>query len=214
MTKKDIYRAWAPVGKKWVDWVRPVPFVALNNKISNFQQSSFALPFLDHIEKTKSSTAIIVDLPGSQSVEAGIVLAKNGYRPIPVYNGVMEQVGSRATTDNHSILNALVWGAKELENIEIQDNAPPAFLIDSGRLQSYKIDVSVFDNSWDIYHQDLPTEDYLLKNGISNIVIIGNFVAKDLKEIFAEYPRKQINIFLTNGYDEPKCVKKAKDKKN
>lgn len=27
MTGKDVYKIWAPVGARWVDWVRPVPFV-------------------------------------------------------------------------------------------------------------------------------------------------------------------------------------------
>ena len=37
-----------------------------------------------------------------------------------------------------------------------------------------KIDISIFDNSWDVYHQDLPTAEYFLNNGIKNIVVKPN----------------------------------------
>ena len=211
MTNKDIFKIWAPVGKRWVDWVRPVPFVAMQQyKMMKFTPSNLTLPCLECLDKNDTSTAIIVDLPGAQSVEAGILLAQqHGYRPIPIYNGVMEQKGSRATTDNHSIFNALVWGASILSNMELRDNAGPVFLTDTNRLQSYKMDCSIFDNSWDVYPQDLPSEDYFLKNGITKILIISNkAISKDLKAIFAEYPKKKIQIFWTDGYQEPKQIKK------
>ena len=42
MIGKDLYRTYAPDGAKWVDWIRPVPFVAidtysikLNNRWTN-----------------------------------------------------------------------------------------------------------------------------------------------------------------------------------
>ena len=38
------------------------------------------------------------------------------------------------------------------EKLEIKEDAMPAFLTDRNRLQRYKMDVSVFDNSWDVYH--------------------------------------------------------------
>ena len=209
MTNKDIYKIWAPAHKKWVNWVRPVPFVAINNKTKIFQPSNLVLPCLSHLDKNDTTTAIIVDLPGAQSVEAGILLAQHGYRPIPIYNGVMEQEGARATTDNHSVLGALVWGSSILSNVELKDDAPPVFLTDTNRLDEYKLDCSIFDNSWDVYPQDLPSEDYFLKNGITKILVISNkAVNRDLKAIFAEYPKKKVAIYWTDGYEEPKRVKR------
>ena len=211
MTNKDVFKLWAPSNKKWVDWVRPVPFVAIDNKIKKFYPLNIILPYLHRLDKNDTSTAIIIDLPGTQSVETGIFLAKQyGYRPIPIYNGVIEQNGARATTDNRSVLNALVWGSSILSDIDIKDNAPPAFLTDVNRLQRHKIDFSIFDNSWDVYHQDLPTEDYFLENGISKVLVISNTLSKDLKKIFAEYPKKKIQIFWTDGYYEPKCIQKGR----
>ena len=69
----------------------------------------------------------------------------------------------------------------------------------------------MFDNSWDVYHQDLPTEDYFLNNGITKIVIISENLSKDLKTIFfKEYAKKRLSFYLTDGYDEPKLIKKGR----
>ena len=210
MTNKEIFRAWAPLNKKWVDWVRPVPFIAINDKTEVFQPSDFMLPCVAKLDKNDTSTAIIVDLPGEQSVEAGMLLAQHcGYRPIPIYNGVMEQDGSRATTDNHSVLSALVWGASVLPNVELRDDAPPVFLTDTNRLNTNRLDCSIFDNSWDVYPQDIPSEEYFLKNGITKIVVISDKgVPRDLQAIFAEWPKKKVEILWTDGCDEPKPTKK------
>jgi hypothetical protein len=210
MTNKDIYKIWSPVHKKWVNWVRPVPFLAINNKTKVFQSSGLVMPFLSKLDKNDKSTAIIVDLPGTHSVEAGILLAQNGYRPIPIYNGVLPELGARATTDNTSVSSALVWGASILSKMKIQDDAPPAFLTDSHRLDDVRVDLSIFDNSWDVYHQDLPSGEYFLKNGIDKVLVISKkSVARDLKEVFAEYPKGKIKILWTDGYEEPKPVKKG-----
>lgn len=210
MTNKDVYRIWAPFGKQWVEWVRPVPFVAIQPPIKSGKLPMITLPAVDEWIHD-SSTGIIVDLPGSQSISAGVLLAqKYGYRPIPIYNGTIEQKGARATSDNSSILNALVSGASILSNVKLKDDAPPVFLTDTNRLQRYKLDMSIFDNSWDVYHQDVPTEEYFLLHGITKILIIGNAYHKDLKKIFNNYPKKKISIFLTDGYDKPKCVKKGR----
>ena len=213
MTNKEIYKLWAPVGKRWVDWVRPVPFIEINNALKPYQPFNIVLPYFASLEKVDPTSAIIVDLPDYESVEAGIVLAKLGYRPIPIYNGVMEPKGTKCTTDNRSVLPALVWGASILSDIELSDDAPPAFLIDSNRLDRFRENLSVFDNSWDVYPQDLPSENYFLEHGISRIVIItrSNKIPRDLLEIFNDYPKKQVSIFLTDGSDEPKCVKKRKN---
>ena len=217
MTNKDIYKMWAPTGKKWVDWVRPVPFIAIDDSIKKHQANKPVLPCLSFLDENKD-VAIIVDMPDTDSVEAGILIAQEyGYRPIPIYNGVMETKGSKATSDNRSVLDALVWGAFALQGITIKDDALPVFLTDTNRLRikTKKTDVSVFDNSWDVYPQDIPSENYFLNNGISKILVIGGGkkLAKDLKAIFKDYPKKQVEIYWSNGYDEPKLVQKRKELK-
>lgn len=212
MTNREIFKIYAPANKKWVDWVRPVPFMEINDNTPPYTPLNYILPCVKFID-TKN-TAVIVDLPDIRSVEIGILLAKNGFRPIPVYNGVKEQTGSKAVTDNSAIIPALVWGAGVLSELELPDNAPPAFLTDSDRLQQHKISISLFDNSWDLYHQDLPSEKYFLNNGIERILVISNKISRDLKAIFYDYPEKKVEIWWTNGFDEPKRIKRFnRDKK-
>lgn len=207
MTDKELYRIWAPLGKKWIEWVRPVPFVEIHEYSKDYNITMFEVPALDFPEKKFGDAALIVDLPGAESVEVGIALAKEGYRPIPAFNGTIEQPGSRTTVDNQSVGMALLSGASELQKIELADDAKPAFLLDSNRLHRFRISVSVFDNSWDIYPQDMPSADYLLNNGIHKVVVIGERLSRDLKKILYEYQKKKIDIYLKKGFNEPKKVR-------
>lgn len=206
MTAKEIYQIWAPAGKKWVDWVRPVPFVAMNEYSKMYDFSDFAISVIDYIDAKYDGAALIVDLPGMGSVKEGIGLARLGYRPIPIYNGTIEQVEARATVDNQSVGMALALGATELAQIRIKDDALPAFLVDSNRMNRFKMDPSLFDNSWDVYHQDLPSAEYFLESGIHKIIVIGDTFSKDLKKILYGFQKKKIDILWTKRYGIPTKV--------
>ena len=206
---KEIYKIWAPTGKKWVDWVRPVPFVEMEHFHKGYgtcEVAGSAARRAEYANETWKDAAFIVDLPGAESVREGIALAKKGYRPVPIFNGTVEQKNSRATTNNESASLALMQYAEELAEIELAEEARPAFLTDRNRLQRYRVDLGIFDNSWDVYHQDLPTAEYFLANNIRKIVIVGQSVARDLAKILRPFQKKGIEIFLCNGYETPKKV--------
>lgn len=205
MTGKEIYRIWAPIGAKWTDWVRPVPFIEINDNLKSYKITDLSNFNISCINKNEN-TAVIVDLPGLESIKEGIALAKIGFRPIPIYNGTIEQEGAKATTDNKSIAIGLVYGASKLKEIELENDAPPAFLLDTNRMNRFKVNVSVFDNSWDIYDQDIPSAEYFLKNKINKIIIISNLVQKDLKKILYKFQKQGIQMYFTNGYEEPKKI--------
>lgn len=207
MNSRDIYKIWAPAGKKWVEWVRPVPFVMMNEHSKNYNMTIFELPSMDFLPKEFNDAAIIVDLPGAESVMEGLALTKVGYRPIPIFNGTIEQAGSRATVDNQTVAVALEWGASILAGMNIADDALPAFLTDSNRLHQFKMDATIFDNSWDVYPQDLPSADYMLSNGIHKVIIVTDRFARDLKKVLYSYQKKKIQIYVTGGYEEPKKVR-------
>ena len=136
----------------------------------------------------------------------GLAFAKIGYRPIPIYNGTEEQEGSIATVDNTTIKIGLILGALELRKMNLEKNAPPAFLLDTNRLNRFKMDETVFDNSWDIYHQDVPSAKYLLNSGITNIMVHTDKIHKDLGKILFEYQKYGLNILVTDGFSEPKKI--------
>ena len=196
MTNKECYKIWAPSGKKWTDWVRPVPFIAASANVKGYHLGELSIPHVDFIDDSFHHAAVIVDLPGDESIELGLAMARLGYRPVPIYNGTIEQENARATVDNQTVGAALLWGSEILKEIEIKDEAYPVFLVDKNRLHRHKIDASVFDNSWDVYPQDLPSADYFLKNGIHEIIVISDTISKDLKAIFRKYKKKNIRIRL------------------
>ena len=199
MTGKEVYKIYAPFGSKWVEWVRPVPFVAIDTykrkPLPNFIDRK-AL-FLENYQK---STAIFVDLPGKESIELSIGLAHIGYRPIPIFNGTDEQPGSKALADTYLIESYLINGAEKLKNININQDANPAFLLDNSRINRYRASESIFDNSWDLYGQDIPSVEYFKQNGINKIIIVGNKIERDLRKIFFKFQDEGIEFFLTDGY--------------
>ena len=209
MRGKEIYKIYAPNGAKWTDWVRPVPFVA----IDTYNRK----PIADWMERKamflknyQQDTAIFVDLPGKESIELSIDLAYKGYRPIPIFNGTDEQQGSQATTNTYLIESCLINGSEKLKNIKLDNNANPAFLLDSYRTNRYRAKESIFDNSWDLYKQDIPSAEYFKQNGITKIIIVGDEIQRDLKKIFLKFQEKGIDIYITDGYTFPQKVKLTK----
>lgn len=213
MTGKDIFKNWAPVGARWTDWVRPVSFVSIKDTCKTGITCNFTIPTINYISKLPANMAIIVDLPGYDSINEGLALAQIGFRPIPLFNGTNEQEGAMALVDNHVIENALIWGASELTKIEIRPDALPAFLLDSNRTHRFKMNVSIFDNSWDLYDQDIPSAEYFLNHGIHNMIVRSEKIQLDVAKILYKFSRKGIKILFTKGYEMPKEVKVKKPSK-
>lgn len=209
MTNKEVYKIWAPCNIKWCSWVRPVPFIYLDEKINEF--IDYTIPTINYLNKALDNTAIIIDINGIDSIKEGIELSKIGYRPIPIFNGTSSNNAS-STTNNKLIEPLLVWGALELQKIKLKDDALPVFLLDENRLNRYKIDSSVFDNSWDVYYQDLPSSKYFLNNCIDKILVRANKINKDLSKILFDYQKNNIKIFFTNGFEPIKEIKIKKIK--
>lgn len=207
MTGKEIFKIWAPAGVRWTDWVRPVPFISIKDTFKTDTTCNFTIPSINYLSKQLTDTAIIVDLPSYDSINEGLALARIGFRPIPLYNGTNEQEGAMALVDNHAVERALIWGASELEKIEIGPDALPAFLLDSNRTHRFKMNVSMFDNSWDLYDQDIPSAEYFLNHGIHKIIVRSEKIQIDLSKILYKFSRKGIKILFTKGYEAPKEVK-------
>lgn len=207
INKKEIYKVWAPEGGRWSGWVRPVPFIAIDDSLKVQEYEEFDIPELLYINEYKNDVAIILDFPGNKSITEGLALAKLGYRPVPIYNGTDEQEGSLSLVNNHGIEYSLMLGAEVLKQINISDSASPVFLTDSNRMNRRKASDSVFDNSWDVYSQDLPTYEYLKKHGIDKVIIRSDMIRKDLNKIFYKFQKNGIKIYFTEGYEEPKLVK-------
>src|SRR5699024_11100544 len=124
--------------------------------------------------------------------------------------GTDEQPGSQATTNTYLIESCLINGSEKLKNIKLENDANPAFLLDSYRTNRYRAKESVFDNTWDLYKQDIPSPEYFKQNGITKIIVVGDTIQKDLKKIFLTFQEKGIDIYITDGYTFPKKIKLTK----
>lgn len=206
MNNKEVFKIWSPVGARWVEWIKPVLFISINDNIKTYSED-IEYKKISYIENIKKDTAIIVDYPGEDGINEGLSLAKIGYRLVPLYNGTVSQKDVVATIDNYEIQMKYITGAIELKKIEVEDNAPPAFLLDTNRLNRFKMNVSIFDNSWDIYEQDFPTSKYFLENGIKNIIVSSNKIEKDLKYILYKFQKSGIKLYHTDGYEQPKEIR-------
>ena len=203
MRGKEIYKIYAPEGAKWTEWVRPVPFVAMDTYhrelIDNWVDRKTMF-----LKNYQPDTAIFIDLPGKESIELGIDLAHIGYRPIPIFNGTDEQQGAQATTNTYLIERCLINGSEKLKNIQLKNNANPAFLLDCHRTNRYRAKESIFDNSWDIYKQDVPSAEYFIQNAITKIIVVADTIQQDLKKILLDFQNNGIEIYKTDSYSSPK----------
>ncbi len=212
MIGKEMYKIWAPKSK-WQGWVRPVVFAYMDSEIKK-EYFNKTLEDIVYIARDNKDVAIVVDLPGAESVKEGLSLAKLGYIPVAVYNGVNEQNKARSTVDNSQLELALIWGANILKDIKFSCDAAPVFLLDSNRINSYKIDPSVYDNSWDVYSQDMPTATYLLNNGIRKVLLVSDGIRTDINKILHSYKNEGLEILYTEGVNKPVEAKLPKPKKD
>ena len=203
MKAQEVYSIWAPKEVIWSQWVRPLAFVNIDTTSAKRSRLNFQLPEIVDFTDTNQATALILDLKDHHAVLEGLALAKQGWRPIPIYNGTKAPLGTLAIIDNQNIEYALLWGAEILENLFINPAAAPVFLLDSNRLKRYRNSVTMFDNSWDIYAQDLPSAGYFKEQGINKIIIKGEKPAQDLKKIFSGFLKQEIEVFFTKDLKKP-----------
>ena len=96
MSVDAIYQAWAPDDAAWSTWVKPASFaftgsIAAADKAEDSTADSgtrLDLSVASRLPPPDGKTAIVIDLPGEESVWFGLALAEAGYRPIPLYNAV------------------------------------------------------------------------------------------------------------------------------
>lgn len=209
MLGKDIYKCWYKENNKWCKWIKPTLFVDLDNQILK-DVVDYEIPHIYYIDKLRDDTAIIIDEDGDTSIKEGLALMNFGYILVPLFNSPYPLPNSKSLVSNLSIATLLIWGGTILKDKTVSDVAPPVFLLDKNRLNRYHKDKSIFDNSYDIYSQDLPSSNYFKNNGIKNIILKSDKINPDLNEILNKYRKNGLNILYTNGYETPKKAKLKK----
>src|ERR1700687_114318 len=86
MTGKQLYEVWAPTESPWSPWVSPALFAQMECR----EDSAAIAPDRSQItwyeESAGPESAVVVDLPGADSIRLAMTLAALGYRPVPVIN--------------------------------------------------------------------------------------------------------------------------------
>lgn len=183
MNGDEVFFVWAPQDSIWSPWVAPVLFAQTDWSMPEPEPiEPQPLPWLQ--ESFREGTAVIVDLPGAESVETGLALAAMGLRPVPLYNASPgppvigltpgSQGVSNAAVDMRPIVRAISRATSVLLSMSFSANASPAFLLDSYRLEgtTRPVDRGMFDNRWMVFPQDFPSASFLLSRGVDQALLL------------------------------------------
>jgi hypothetical protein len=177
VTEDEIFETWAPRGGRWSPWVKPVLFSFVDSVLTNQEIPLFT--GLDDVSPV-AETAIVVDLPGVESIAAALVLAARGWRPVPLFNALPgpgeDFVGPTrppVAVDVHPIIMALRMATPVLDSSSLSPLAPPAFLLDSRRhAPGWKTQFGTFDNRSMTFPTDFPSAAKLREYSISHVLVI------------------------------------------
>ena len=168
MTGEQCFEAWAPEESPWSPWTRPVLFVLLDELQVAQQAMDLSSENPLRLPTAHAGLAVIVDLPGAQSVRTGLLLAQRGFRPVPLFNATS---GPSPVVDVRPVAQAVVDGVPELRAARLRADAPPAFLVDSDRMRP-AVTPGKYDNRWVVLPQDFPSGTFLLSRGIREVAIV------------------------------------------
>ena len=200
MDNAQTYKIWAPDDGLWTAWAKPVLFAT--GDFFFVDPSLVDIPQIGWLPERCYNTMIIVDLPGKQSVEEGLALARFGYRPVPLYNGVNKpnKLSGHSIVDVAGIVTALFAGAEVLRALSIAPAAPPAFLLDSNRMTGGVIrSPGWYDNRWCVFPQDMPSAAFLAKRRIQEVIVRSYRIQDDLAHILYRYQEQKIKVSLCDG---------------
>lgn len=196
MTEQQVFDVWAPLESPWSNWAKPVLFAQLEHAYP----SRAALPMEPHDlpvppPDPARPLAIVIDLPASLSVLAGLQLARQGFRPVPLFN---TSHGVNGVVPVRDLITALRFGADVLQTTSLSPDAPPAFLIDSNRMQmTGAVLPGKYDNRWLVFPQDFPSARFLKQQRIEGVVLIqekSGQPASDLAHVLLRWQEAGIPI--------------------
>ncbi len=188
LSRQELFDLWAPRASQWSAWAKPVLFAEARTSATRIPELTWdSLAQLGYVR----DAAIIVDMPGTDSVAIGLALANIGYQPVPLYNGA---AAAGSIIDMSAISDALAACASRLQ--VKQADARPAFLMNSDRMDhgASALIPGRFDNRWCVVPQDMPSGQYLMRAGIRQVVLISDKVANDLSHILFRYREAGLSL--------------------
>jgi len=210
MNGRELFETWAPAESTWSRWAKPVLFADVASLSPQGAPDATEAASVQSL--TDRSTAIIVDLPGPESVLTGLELARQGFRPVPLFNnsfhpGALVNVGP--------VLRHLLDRAEEIRNLALPPDAPPAFLLDSRRMMG-DAQPGSYDNRWMVFPQDFPSASFLLSRSLHRATVLqprpDQQPAEDLAHVLLRWQEAGIEISAygpaAGGLPQPLQVRK------
>ena len=190
--RRDIYAAWAPPGARWSGWVKPVLFATMEEPKQGArlddddltalvswapparveEEASAPSGYRDKLETPPSrpgDTALVIELPGALSLRHALVLTTFGYRPVPVLASAADP--HRPMVDVREMARLLARGAAHVRDAGLPDDAPPAFVLDAGRMMHGSPLPGAFDNRSLLFPSDFPSASMLASQGIRRVLV-------------------------------------------
>jgi len=198
---RECFEAWAPSGNEWSQWAKPAPFIGDSMMASvrpaGPEASAGSLEPVPDV-------CMVLDLPGAESVRMAVALARKGFRPLPLINTT---TGGSEAIDMAEVLAELRHGADALRYLQIPENAPPAFVLDSRREgQGYTPRPRTYDNRWMVFPQDFPSGNFLRGKGIKRAMVLSRQpqLSSDLAHVMRRWQDAGVTIFLEVAGDGQK----------
>ncbi len=198
MNPSELYKLWAPEDAIWSRWAKPVLFADKTfiggepTQTTQWQSSNNAW-----VPTSESGTAVVLDLPGPDAAWYALALSQRGYRPVPLYNGVVGP-GPSALVNVCGIVDALHAVGESLMSLQLRPDAPPIFLLDENRFAGGIIaSPGRFDNRWWVFPQDFPSANFLLSQGIRSVILGQNRTGspqRDLAHVLLRWQEAGIQI--------------------
>ncbi len=197
MEKHKLFDVWSPSDSIWSPWVKPVLFAHFVERDCGVAPP--VLADVDWAPPFTNRTAIVVELPGVDSVAVGMALARLGYRPVPLFNACPPPAGSGSgVIDVGSILDTLVRSTPELAQLSLPFDAPPAFLLDAHRnLPLTAPTAGSFDNRSIVFTTDFPSALFLHQQRLAAVLLVtdaSRLISRDLAGVLRTWQRGDISL--------------------
>lgn len=220
MTGKELFEIWAPNDSIWSQWVSPALFAQIDYaKVGNPAHTD-APEMAWHEQKARPDSAVVIDLPGADSIRLAVALARRGYRPVPIINASPGPIGFHLSLlpqptssmssavvvlDMSSLVREICEGTARMRALALTSDAPPAFILDSLRLKGTNpLRDDMFDNRWMVFPQDFPSAKFLAEQKIRRVTVVQTEKMQpqeDLSHVLLRWQEAGIEILAKGSGD-------------
>jgi hypothetical protein len=199
MTRERVFDIWKGRGHPWTKWVKPCVFDAVPavtdsaaEELPPYRAESPPWASID-TQWLRDDAAVIVDLPGEESLLLGLALGERGLRQVLVINGCSAE---GEVVDMRPVIDMVRVGARFPRAFPSAASMRPAFVLDSRRDGGGREPApGAFDNRWTLFEDDLPDARALAAHGVAEVVVVHRGpLIDDLAGALRGYARRGLRL--------------------